>query len=171
MARGRRSGRRTDYTWLNTGDVELAQDLTTSVGTFGSSSLVATAAQTVTRLRGRIGVYLDAAAADESAMILVGIGIFDADQVVAGAAPELFAGGIDDGSWMWQGALYVHSGVGVVAGSEEGQFDRIDIDSKAMRRMKANESIALVHQVPAPLVSDQGGTYDLTWYLHELVGL
>ncbi len=164
-----RSGRRTDYEWANMGDFEGAQDLAQSAA-FGATSLVFSLPRTVTRVRGAAGVYLDAGAADESAMILLGLGVFDTDQIAAGAAPELFTGASDDASWIWQGQLYVHSGVGILAGGEEGQFDRIVIDTKAMRRVKPSEQLAFVFHAPASLVNDQAGTFDLTWFCHVLLG-
>ncbi len=168
MARQR--GRRTDYQWANVGDVELGTDLAVAAALYGSTGLTFALPGTIMRIRGRIGCYLDAGAADENAMILVGLIVVDSDSFVSGAAPELFTTADDDASWIWQGALYVNSGVGVLAGSEEGQFDRIDVDTKAMRKIKTNSTLALVHQAPAGLVTDQAGTYDLTWYLHVLRG-
>ena len=165
MAR-RSQGRRSDYVWNGLGDVELSQDVGANAGVLGSAILTPLTPLTVVRIRGRIGCYLDSSAGDESAMIVCGITILSPDAV---AAPEPFTSGVaDEGSWIWQGALYMHSGVGVAAGNEEAQVDRIDVDTKAMRKMKPLEQLVFVHQASVALVQDQSGTYDLTWYLHIL---
>ena len=167
MARGR--GRRTDYAWSNVGDVMAGRDITIAAE-FGPTSSQFALPGTVVRIRGKVGVTLDTGGVDESAMILCGLGIFDADQVTAGAAPEIDAsGGNDDASWMWTGALYVTSGA-EAAVTTNGLYDRLEIDTKAMRRIKPNEVIAFVTQAPPSLATDQAGTYDLTYWFHILTG-
>ncbi len=165
MARSR--GRRSDYQWTQFGDVENAHDISSAVGTLGSTVSVVTIPQTLMRTRGRIGAYLDAGGVDESVMLLCGVTVLSADAV---AAPELFQSSqVDDANWIWQGQIFLHSGVGVVAGSEEGQFGSIEVDSKAMRRLKPSSQVVFVFQTPAELVTDQGGTLDISWYLHCLI--
>jgi len=165
----RRTGRRTDYQWFNSGDLEADNDLGVGTGVFGSTAFEFGQAQTLTRLRGKVGVYLDAGAGDESAMILCGFTVIPEDMFTGGTAPEIFNASVDETSWVWQGALYVAAGLNATA-VEDGQFDRIEIDSKAMRRVKANSVLAFVFQAPAALVNDVAGTFDLTWQVHGLVG-
>ncbi len=168
MARTR-SGRRTDYQWFNLGDVEVTQDLGVATAKFGSVGFDILRPQTLTRIRGKVGVMLDAGGVGESAMILVGLTVLTNDSFITGQAPELFNASLDEGNWLWQGALYVASGdEGAVVA--DGLFDRLEIDSKAMRRMKASDTIAFVHQIPTELLSDATGTYNLTWYIHGLLG-
>jgi len=167
MPRGR-TGRRTDYSWSNFGDVSLGQGVGGS-GTFGLVASNVIAPQTLTRVRGQIGVTLDAAAADESAMILCGLMALNTDAFVGGGAPEIFTGGDDEASWIWQGALYVSSGAeAAVVGDQLS--DSLAVDSKAMRKLKPGQSIVFVHHSPAELATDQGGTYDLTYFFHCLNG-
>ena len=135
MARSRTSGRRTDYQWSSGGDVENAQDIGVQAA-FGGVSLTPTDPSTLTRCRGKVGVHLDAAAVNESAMILCGLLVVPLEFFNVGTAPEIFGDNVDDEvRWLWQGALYVTSG-DEVAIVNEGLIASIDIDSKAMRRMK-----------------------------------
>ena len=164
----RRSGRKTDFSWFHFGDVETAEDISTVTSQFGTAFLQASQAQTVTRMRGKVGVVLDTAAVDESAIILCGLFITGPDVT---NPPELLTGtGADEDSWIWQGQLYVNSGA-EAAINTNFLSDSIEVDTKAMRRMKAGQRVAFVFQTPNELSVDQGGTYDLSWYIHVLVGL
>ena len=167
MARGR--GRRTDYVWANFGDRENAQDLSSVAGIFGSTGFTFTVAGTLTRVRGRIAVTLDPAAVDEHAMILAGLMIVSADGFSAGNAPEIFTGFADEASWVWQGQLYVSSGAEAAIVTDQLSTELV-VDTKAMRKVKPGQTLALVFQTPAELVLDQAGTFDLTYFFHLLVG-
>jgi len=166
MARQTR-GRRTDYNWFNFGD-RTQVDIGVG-GMFQVAALGFLQAQTITRIRGRIGAVLDATAIDESAMVLAGLMIINTDAFVGGSAAEVFTGGADDASWIWQGALWVSSGAEAAVVSD-GLFDRVEVDTKAMRRVKAGQTLALVLDAPGALALDQGGTIDVTAYFHVLTG-
>jgi len=167
MPRGR-SGRRTDYSWSNFGDSIVAADIGQQ-GDFGPAVSTVLAPQTLMRIRGKVGVVLDTGGANESAIILCGIMVGNTDLIVGGGPPELFTGQDDEASWVWQGALYVNSGA-EAAVVTDFLSDSLDVDSKAMRKMKPGQAIAFVHQSPAELAVDQGGTYDLTYFFHCLNG-
>jgi len=166
----RRPGRKVDYTWLNFGAQVLGRDLGSGEGFYGSTGLSVGITGTVMRVRGKVAVTLDAGAADEKAMILVGLQIVNADTFAAGTAPEISTDSSDEASWLWQGELYVSSGAEAAVVAASQLVDIIDVDSKAMRKLKANDVIALVGQSPAILVSDQGGTWDLSYFVHVLFG-
>ena len=166
----RRSGRRTDYLWASSGDQELAVDLSTNTGTFGTTAFQTTLPQTLTRLRGKVGVTLDAAGVEESCMLLCGVAVVSAEYFVSGSAPEIFvANDSDEVNWVWTGGLYLSAGA-EGATNTNGLIRDIEIDSKAMRKMRANSSVVFVHQTPAELKTDGGGTLDITWWLHFLLG-
>ncbi len=115
---------------------------------------------------------MDAGGVDESAMIVCGLTIITQDAVSAGVVPEPGLIGVDDGNWLWHGHLYVSSGAeAAVDGAFPGLVDRLEIDSKAMRRVKASDALAFVFQTPARLTQDQTGTFDLTYDIHGLLGL
>ncbi len=166
MARGTRGGgRRTDYNWFNIGDSAVAQPISVNA-TLGGTGFAFTLAGTITRLRGKVGVVLDTGGVGESMMIIVGLIVGNADLT---NSPEIFTNGIDEGSWIWQGALWINSGA-EAAVVTDALSDSIEIDSKAMRRIKSGQTLFFVHQAPAAVAVDQGGTYDVTYYFHGLVG-
>ena len=170
MARNRGSGRKTDYQWSNVGASTETIDLDKAESTFGTSAMELNLPATLTRTRGFVGVTLDPGAADEHVIILCGLTVVNRDEFVAGNAPDMLVDGLsDEGSWLWQGALYVSSGA-EAAVITDGLIASIEIDSKAMRRMKPTEVVAFVHQAPAALTRDQGGTYDITYYVHSFFG-
>ncbi len=164
----RRTSRPT-YQWSNFGDVENNQDLSTATSRFGSSGSAVNTAQTLIRVRGKVGVTLDAAAVNERAMILCGLIAVNGDAFAAGdtAAPEIFTNSDDEASWIWQGALYVDAG-SEAAVNENRLSDSIEVDSKAMRKLKPGQVITLVIHTPAELVSDQTGLFDLVYFFHCL---
>ncbi len=164
-----RTGRRTDYQWSNFGDVEAGLDLSTATGRFGTTGLVSLVPHTCMRIRGRVAARLSAGTVDEDAFILVGLVKVATDSFVGGAAPEIFTNSDDEASWIWQGVLYVSSGT-EAAVANDGLEDVIDVDSKAMRKFKVNDTLAFVSHTPAELVTDQAGTYDLKYYFHVLRG-
>ena len=88
MAR-QRSGRRTDYSWSNFGDVALAQALSAG-GLFGATSSAVLVPQTLMRVRGRVGVVLDTGGLNESVMVLCGLMAINTDALAGAAAPEIF---------------------------------------------------------------------------------
>ncbi len=168
MARATRgSGRRTDYTWSSFGDIALAQDLGV-VAQLGPSKLIINESGTITRLRGKVGLVLDTGGVDENAIILCGLMVAIDDLTTA---PEIKGGAnaADEASWIWQGALYVNSGA-EAAVVTEFLSDNIDIDSKSMRRIKNSQAVFFVHESPADLVTDQAGTYDISYFVHVLFG-
>ena len=169
MAR-RTSGRRTDYTWFEVGDVGLANALG-GAGVLGGSGIVFAAAQTVTRIRGKVSVTLDTAGVDEEVMVACGITVMALDAFTAGVPPDFaYDGNVSEGNWIWTGLLYVTSGA-EAAVVPDGLSASIDVDTKAMRRVKANEVLAFVHSAPGALVTSQGGTYDITYAFRMLTGL
>jgi len=173
MARPRRAGRRTDYQWGNMGDLENGQDLGVTTSIFGGVGLQVTIPQTLMRIRGNVSVQLNATAVGERALVLVGLCIMSGDAFgVAGdsAAPEIFGtAASDEINWIWSSGLFISS-LAEAAIQPDALSMSIDIDSKAMRKMKADDTLALVHQTPAELTSDQGGTYDMAWWVHALFG-
>ncbi len=161
----RSSGRRTDYTWATMGDVVLAIDIG-AVATVSPNVLQFLTAQTVTRIRGKVAATLDTGGAGESCILLAALGIFPTDMATA---PEIFTTGADEDSWIWQGALYLSSGAEAAVVEDALSF-QIDVDTKAMRRVKPLQELRMIFEVPSALATDQGGTVDATSYCHVLTG-
>ncbi len=165
----RSSGRRTDFSWSAMGDVVVAQDIGIDAS-FGPTGSLVNQAQTLMRIRGTVGVTLDTGAVNESVVIVCGVVIVTADNFSVGGPPDFQVNGLaDEGSWVWQGSLYLSSGAeAAIIG--DGLIATVEVDTKAMRRLKPNDTVAFVHQAPAALAIDQGGTYDISYYLHCLAG-
>ncbi len=167
----RRSGRRSDYTWGGMGALITAKDIGAGGG-FGGVASTFTQPGTIMRIRGEVFAQLDAAAADECCGVLVGIGVFPADMVSAGAAPEFSVDGstAEEGHWLWTGTLWLTSGA-EAAVVTDGLFASATIDSKAMRRIKPNDVLAFVAETPASLALDQSGSVDIGYRFRHLVAL
>ncbi len=173
MARAR-SGRRTDYTWTQFGDVITGHDLGSVSSFTGASvgfSITFAAAQTLTRVRGRIGVTLDTGGVGESALVLAGLTIVGLDAATGGVLPEIYnvAVSADEASWIWQGQLYVSSGAEAAIVTDQLSAS-IEVDAKAMRRVKPQETLVMCFQTPAELTVDQAGTLDVSYFGHVLTG-
>ncbi len=169
MARTR-SGRRTDYSWNSFGDVISAVDIS-ATAVRGSLGFEFTQAQTATRIRGMVGATLNTGGVNELGILLIGLVIMGRDAFTAGIAPELTTStGRDEASWIWQGAIYMSSGSeGAVVTDHLSGF--VEIDTKAMRRVKSGETLTLVVQAPPELWNDVTGTIDVSYFVHVLSGL
>ncbi len=163
MARNNRGGRRADYSWSSIAGSISALDLAIGSDGRGDEGGVIARAGTIVRIRGLVTAELDAGAATaENALITVGIIMASENAFGAGAAslpnPEDDPG--ED--WIWQGHLYVTTG-STFAGAEEGvnEVDKVVCDSKAMRKVKPSEVIAVMASVVES--DDQTGTVDLKY--------
>ncbi len=168
MARGRRTSR-PDFSWANFGDIEAAVDLSVATAQMGTTALEAVVPQTLTRIRGKVALTLNAAGVGESVLMVCGLLIMNKDAFAVGntAAPELVLNGIDEASWIWQGTLYVDSG-DEAAVNTNFLTDSIEVDSKAMRKQKPGQTLVFIWQANGQLVQDMGGVYDLTYFFHCL---
>jgi len=139
MARGR--GRRTDYSWG--GLVFSLSGL--SASQVASNVLTITSPSTLMRCRGRVRAFLETAtAADSLKTINCGIIVGDDDQLTAGSAAFPSPGTDMDAEWIWQGFLLMRTLSTTEADNDFQGSDVIDIDSKAMRRLKQTDNIVFV---------------------------
>ncbi len=152
----RNTGRRADYEWAAVGGAIIAGDLTLatkqniSLSTFlGPGTLM--------RSRGLIGGQLDTGAVEERVMIAMGIIIAQDTAIAAGSGslPGPFTEG--DAPWLWHGHLWLSSGA-EAAVQDPALFQRLAVDSKAMRKVKASEGLVFVTEIAQ--VVDQAGTWD-----------
>ncbi len=168
MAR-RSSGRRTDYTWDVTGFDQRGIDIALAANSI-LSSLVSGSSQTLFRTRGQLQFQLDPGGAVEQVVIAVGIIVIKTAAVVAGVAavPGPFTEGSAD--WLWHNFVNLSSGEVASPGdtSYPGLVADVMVDSKAMRRLKEDESVALIAEVAS--ANDQAGTWDVQGGLRILTG-
>ena len=148
MARGRSTGRRSDYTW---------QGLTAGMAKFtlaaGAQSMtpivVYGTAGTLVRCRGEILASIDGPADGDALGIACGLIMADDDAVGAGVASIPSPATDLDAEWIWHGFLLmqIQAGTGVGASLNVGAVvDRLKVDSKAMRRFKQNEQLVFAVQ-------------------------
>ncbi len=167
--RGGRSNR-LELDWHAFGASAVGQDLAGVNASMGSVQFEFASVGTIMRLRGLVGVTLDTGGVSESAIIMCGVCIMSQDAVVVAAPPDFQTDTTHDQTrWLWQGSLYLSSAAEAAVATDRLTAS-IEIDSKAMRRVKPLEELVFVHQSPAGLVVDQTGTYDLTYYIHVLTG-
>ncbi len=160
MARGRSAGRsvRRTYNWqassMQTLGINLAVNTVNSVSMFSFGE-----AQTLVRLRGMIGASLDSGGIDERVLVAMGLIIVSENAAAAGggSVPHPLADGEDD--WIWHGWLWLTSQAEASV-SDEALFQRVHVDSKAMRKVRVSEQMVFVAEVAQ--VTDQTGTFDLT---------
>ncbi len=166
MPRGRSGGRRADYEWTGTSGRVDAIDIGTGTAAFVSVATFNGPA-TMMRCRGEVFFQLDPAAADERAQIAVGLIVATDAAVAAGIAalPQPIA--VPEAEWSWYGYATISSlaETAVVAGSN--LWARLEVDSKAMRKVKANEQLVMVCEVGTVL--DQGGSFDFIAGIRTLV--
>jgi len=164
MPRGR-SGRRADYDWQAIADAIVAIDAGTGTKAVLGNALVVSQALTLMRLRGQVMVQLDPTAVDERLIIAVGIIKVSDEAFAAGAGSVPGPHSQGDAEWIWHSYLTVTSlAEGAIA--TNALFDRVVIDSKAMRKCKASETIILVAEVADGV--DQGGTWDMLYGFRAL---
>ena len=163
----RRAGRKTDYEWNTITGVITALDINAEA--LGSGTLVIAIPGTHARVRGRVFAQLDATAVDERATVVVGLRYATDDAVAAGVSALGNPFDDPDNDWLWTGHLFVSSGAeGAVVNEFLG--DRIEIESKAMRRVKPGSTLAFVAVTPSAGAVDQGGTVDILFSYRALLG-
>ena len=146
MSNGHRGGSRQTKDWFSTGssrNVITAEGTTVMAGQLGSAQ-----AQTILRIRGEFLIAFNAAtAASDACLLTFGIGVVSTDAAVGGAVPDpAVEGGYP---WMWYKSVPMQSTFAIdgTGTDHSGQLQtRVEVDSKAMRRIKASESLAFIVQ-------------------------
>ncbi len=165
MARHRSSGRRNDYDWLGICGVMTGLDLAVGSAVQGSTRFDASSSSTLMRTRGEILVQLDAAAVDERSIIALGLIKVKTAAAVAGVASIPTPSTESAADWLWHGWALVTSGAEAAVVNDQ-LVARLTVDSKAMRKLKADESVVLVAEACGGV--DQGGTVDIIYGLRIL---
>ena len=144
MARAvvRRQGRRPDYQWngvtgLFATSLSSTQALMGSIVTFGS-------AETLMRIRGHALVIMDPGAADETMVVHIGITVADDAQFTAGATAFPSPTTNQEENWVWHGQFPLRSNTGTQGDIVGGQVWQAIVDSKAMRKVHANDVLAVM---------------------------
>jgi len=121
-----------------------SQDVT-ATGTFIASGILAfLEPATILRIRGiaSAAFLVTGLTADDEASVLLGVGVFSTDAVALGAT-ALPGPGIDpDYPWLWVGEFNMYT---INASTAEPLvIQSMVVDTKAMRKVKPNESLVMV---------------------------
>ncbi len=124
-------------------------------------------AQTILRTRGKVYLQLDAGGVDERVVVAMGLIIVSRRAAAIGvtALPLPDTNAEDD--WLWYGYM-VCSSLGEAAIQPDALFDRQEVDSKAMRKVKADESLVFVSEICTSL--DVTGSVDVMLGVRQLTG-
>ena len=137
MAR-RSSGRRTDYTWNGAqvgGPLAAnAQSAFQIVGPLGTAG-------TIMRNRGELICALDGPSAGDAVTVFFGLIVVTEEQLAVGVTAIPNPGADFDADWLWIGTIPLLA-QGAVE-DQAGTSGRLIVDSKAMRRIKQSQSVAL----------------------------
>ncbi len=139
----RRAGRRTDYTWQGSHGVLSLAATGSGIVTINTPS----SSSTVTRSRGEVLAQIDGPVDNDQADVTCGLIVVTPEQLAAGATsiPDPFTD--MDAEWIWHGFLLVQANAGTGVGASLNALSvvaRLTIDSKAMRRIKQNQSVVFV---------------------------
>ena len=158
-----RSGRKTDYSWQGFRGVSLNNSAAGTIDAIVTSNIPAT----LTRTRGELLVMMDTAAISDSLIAAFGIIVATDAQVAAGVTSVPSPLDVMEADWLWHGFAPMRSETATQENQLGGQVFRLNIDSKAMRKIKENSVVLLVSD---GVVLGGTPTYDFVWGIRLLFG-
>ena len=147
MARGRNAPGRTidfkEWELASGSDHAISTDTTTIVGT----GMMFDSSQTILRLRGNIWAAFDETVqAGDTIRLVVGIGVVSQDAFAAGAGSLPEPNEDPQYPWMWWGEMALESFAAAPISAFGVSAQHLVIDSKAMRRVRATQTLVTVIQ-------------------------
>ncbi len=146
MARGRNTGRVLDMKEWDA--IPLVQTQLSSAGTFLGGSLAFGVPATILRSRGYLQASMDATKqVGDSIDLAFGLGIISTDAFAAGGGSVPDPGDEAEYPWIWWGQMHLEAFAtgGTEPWGSSSQY--IEVDTKAMRKMKPGQSLAWIVQV------------------------
>ena len=151
MANSRSRGPRKNKVWISSG-IATRQAVTTTqvaVGAIGVSLLENAQQATILRIRGHI--YLRGTPDAATDFASVGLGLIVVQQAAGTAGGVSVPGPVNDAGadWMWRTVRFLDA-AGLTGESPTGwgsSIFQIPIDSKAMRKMRADQTLILVAEL------------------------
>ena len=139
MARRRSfGGRKTDYTWQgNAGVIALATNASGLVTINSPES-----SSTITRSRGQVLASLDGGVDTSAAVVAMGLIVVTEEQLAVGVTAIPDPASDLDAEWIWYGFGCLGQEGSDLA--QVGHSVRLEIDSKAMRRIKQTQHVVFV---------------------------
>ena len=141
MARPRRSGRRADYSW--SGIIGRAPGVGTTA-TLGSGLITFTTPLTIVRVRGQVLVRLEGGTAGDVYVGGCGLILATDAAVAAGAAAIPSPSDVLDAEWLWHAWCPMETEDDTATEELGTQVLRLEIDSKAMRKVKSNMNLVFM---------------------------
>jgi len=147
-----RPGKKIDFkSWSDLLGITLT---TNAAATILGTSLAFAIPATILRMRGNILLNFDAAADNSRQNIGIGIGIISSDAFAAGVAsvPDPLAE--SDYPWLWWTVMPLVNDLQIAGESlQVCVAARVEIDSKAMRKVKPGQSLAVIYQTSAAVTA------------------
>ena len=167
FSRGRGSFTVAHKDWLNICSAGSSIDLASNTKALGAVGIAFSLPGTILRQRGTLFLQLDAGAVDERAVIAAGTILVSSAAFAAGVASVPGPASDSDNDWIWYSSAVISS-LAEGAIQSDALFTRIDMDSKAMRKVKPDDVMVLVLEVCTSI--DQTGTFDFMYSMRQLVG-
>jgi len=165
----RRGGRTIDYKeWAFMPFADMST-ITANGTTLSAGVLPFVRAATILRCRGFVQANFDETQQVGDRMILTwGLGIVSTDASIAGSASMPDPAGEAEYPWMWWNTLVLRSNLAAGINSWGSSNQRLDIDTKAMRRVKPGQSLVMV--IEASGASGAPVTEVITSQIRVLIG-
>ena len=116
----------------------------TAQAVLGAFQFTVSSSSTLLRIRGNLLVKATPDAVADNTVVGLGMGIITTDAATIGGTSVPGPLGDPDWDWVWHQYVPLDAGQAALAGDDIGTFVRVPIDSKAMRKMKTNESLVLI---------------------------
>ena len=159
MARG---SRKTDFEWVGDTGVSASNiEVQTAVLSVGTGIPA-----TLHRLRGNVLVNMDVGAADQSMVVGLGVALVSTDAFTVGGTSLPSPIDDDEFPWIWHQFVPLRSITGTQV-DEPSQSRYIEVDSKAMRKVKPAQTLVLVSD---SVLLSGSPTYDVTAGIRFLFG-
>ena len=145
VVRGFRKGTARKTDWSASAVQSAATNIPASSAVLVESFTPVGQGETIVRTRGALFFFSDQSTADEDIIAAFGIGVVTAQAVSVGitAIPHPGTDAAWDG-WLYHTYLHSHFEFGSTVGFEFSAGQRIDIDSKAMRKVTSDEIVVVV---------------------------
>jgi len=145
----------------------VGMDIAEGVVGVGDGALAVALPFTILRTRGRVMLELNTAGAGERVVCAVGITVAGDRAVAAGVASLPGPQSQGEAPWLWHDYLTVSSG-SEAAVISEFLVDRVTLDSKAMRKVRDDQTLVLMAEISES--ADMGGTVNLMYACRILTG-
>ena len=143
-----RPGKKIDFkSWTDLLGISLS---TAAASTILGTSLAFGSPATILRMRGQILLNFDAAADNSRQNVGIGIGIISSDAFAAGAGSVPDPLSETDYPWLWWSTIPLVNDLQIAGESLQlAVVARVEVDSKAMRKVKPGQSLAVIYQTSA----------------------